>query len=71
MCNEMAFFVLGMKWVCKCYGYVIRQNVVYFYIWLFFFFFGIVYEMGSLRMTEKGFGYEMCNECVMKFIPFE
>ena len=36
-CNEMAFFVLGMKWVCKCYGYVIRQNVVYFYIWLFFF----------------------------------
>ena len=23
-CNEMAFFVLGMKWVCKCYGYVIR-----------------------------------------------
>ena len=44
MCNEMAFFVLGMKWVC---------------------------EMGSLSMTEKGFGYEMCNECVVKFIPCE
>ena len=28
-------------------------------------------EMGSLNMTEKGFGYEMCNECLMKFIPFE
>ena len=31
----------------------------------------IGYEMGSLSMMEKGFGYEMCNECVMKFIPFE
>ena len=37
----------------------------------FFFFFGIGCEMGSLSMTEKGFGYEMCNECVVKFIPYE
>ena len=28
----------------------------------FFFFLGIGYEIGSLSMTEKGFGYEMCNE---------
>ena len=31
----------------------------------------IGYEMGSLSMIEKGFGYEMCKECVMKFMPFE
>ena len=29
---------------------------------LAFFFFGIGYEIGSRSMTEKGFGYEMCNE---------
>ena len=45
----------------------------------------IGYEMGSLSMIEKGFGYEMGSvfktnlktffslmyECVMKFMPFE
>ena len=31
----------------------------------------IGYEMGSLSMIEKGFGYEMCKEYVMKFMPFE
>ena len=49
-----------MLWVC-----------VFFYEDFGFFFLGIGYEMGSLSMTEKGFGYEMCNECVMKFILFE
>ena len=69
-CNEMAFFFFWY-WVCKCYGYVIKQNVVYFYKYFFFFFFCIGYEMGNLSMTEKEFGYEMCNKCVMKFMPFE
>ena len=73
MCDEMVFFVLGMKWVCKCYGYVIMlytfTRILAFFF--FFFFFFNWDEMGSLSMTEKGFRYEMCNECVMKFILFE
>ena len=46
-------------------------NEMTFSSFFFFFFVCIGYEMGSLSMTEKGFGYEMCNKCAMKFILFD
>ena len=46
--------------------YTFTRILAFFFFFLFFW-----YEMDSFSMMEKGFGYEMCNECVMKFMPFE
>ena len=66
----------------ECVFIMILQG---FWLLLFFFLIIIGYEMDSLSMIEKGFGYEMGSlirtnsktfffltyECVMKFMPFE
>ena len=52
--------------------YTFTRILAFLFFFFVFCFFGCIgYEMGSLSMTKKGLEYEMCNECVMKFIPFE
>ena len=65
-CNEM-----GMQFMpFEC---VMKQLFLYWVLLkgFFFFFLSIGYEMGYPNMIKKGFGYEMCKECVIKFIPSE